>query len=144
MDGLAEYARHTADGLLSAAVTALAAVAAPPPTEAELNLPVDIVLTETETMSLLDLPGTWIAPSAADALAAAAADRERYAAVLERARITPAQFAARAAQTTVVPRKDKDATAAAAPGVTAGTMATEADLFDTDTVRAGPGAWAWA
>lgn len=98
--------------------------------DADLNKPVAIRLSETDTISLLDLPSTWAAPESEDA-AVVAAENSRRDALAERLGASRDGLAERGMQTAGYAAKHKEAQVTASATSDAGVQASTHNLSDT-------------
>ncbi|KAI8818423.1 WD40-repeat-containing domain protein [Fimicolochytrium jonesii] len=100
-----------------------------PVTEADLIKPVNIELTETATIFLLDIPSTTVSTDFSEEATAAKSANERYAAILA-AREGNENFVSRSQQTFNDPVKTKEVQAVGPKMVHAECMVTQWEIFD--------------
>ena len=98
--------------------------------DAELGQVVSLILEETETLWLLDMPGTWVDRDGENASAVIEATK-KYEAHLERRRDNPDAFSERPAQTFNNAPKSKTVQTSATKMSSANTQASGADIVDT-------------
>lgn len=89
-----------------------------------------IMLSETETFDMFDLPGTHVGHDAAD-FEALKTENERYAEMLRERQGSRDNLAERWTQTLTLPDKHKECQANAVPKVSTGSEASEANIYDT-------------
>lgn len=102
----------------------------------ELNKQVSLIFTETDTLWLLDMPGTWVDREGDDA-AQVLEGRRRYEAKLARRKENADAFAERPAQTFNNALKHKDAQTSSTSVSTCSTQASGADIADSILVASG-------
>ncbi|ORZ39926.1 hypothetical protein BCR44DRAFT_1218000 [Catenaria anguillulae PL171] len=103
------------------------------PSETDLNRTLHITLTESETITLLDIPSTTVAPDDSE-LATVELANEKYTEVLA-SRASSNNLTHRAIQTYNAPTKTKDIQAVLVKGVAAEVQVNEWSIFDDWSAR---------
>lgn len=98
--------------------------------DAELNAQVSIVLEETETIWMLDIPGTYVDQDSDEAVQVIK-DNEIFEQQLARKEALPDGFPSRCAQTLHFAEKTKGVQTNTLVSVETGSQASEVDMFDT-------------